>query len=245
MNQVLVFTGAGLSAESGLPTFRDPSGTGLWTSFDPQRWGTLAAYDEHPDELRAFYDERRRLLGAVRPTLAHQFLAGLQAKWGPQRVRLFTQNGDDLLGRAGAADVVHVHGELTKGQCRDCGHRWSLGYGPLPPACPLCGSARVKPDVVLFGEDAPLYEEMDRTFRRSRGDLVLVIGTLGLVIPFKRIVGNRHHPDRSCCVLNNLHREEGVAYRKYFDATLFCPATEAAPLLQRRAEDFLSGPATR
>lgn len=226
MNEILVFTGAGLSAESGVPTFRGAGG--FWRGYDPRQVASIDTLDENRELVFAFYNERRLLLPRVEPNAAHRWLASLQREFGG-RVTLFTQNVDDLLERAGCRDVIHLHGSLLDAECRGCGHRWPVGYAALPVtlACPRCASLRTKPGIVMFGEAAPLYARMHEVFGGSRDDLILVIGTSGTVIPFEDVVGNRRSTRRSYTVLNNLEREPDVAYAPYFDLTLFKPVTAA------------------
>jgi NAD-dependent deacetylase len=228
VNQILVFTGAGLSAESGVPTFRGPGG--FWRGYDPRLVASIDTLDENRALVFEFYNDRRTKLPTVAPNAAHRWLAALQTRLGP-RLTLFTQNVDDLLERAGCRDVVHLHGSLLEAHCRACDRRWHVGYEALPVTlrCPDCGSERTKPGIVMFGEQAPLYAIMHEVFGGSRDDLILVIGTAGAVIPFEYVVGNRRSTRRSYTVLNNLDRDPGVAYERYFDETLFKPATAALP----------------
>jgi NAD-dependent deacetylase len=226
VNKILIFTGAGLSAESGVPTFRGVGG--FWRGFDPAVVASIDTLDANRELVFLFYNERRQHLEAVRPNRAHLWLAALQKQFGT-RLKLFTQNVDDLLERAGCTDVIHLHGSLLDAHCRACEHRWHVGYAALPVTqrCPTCGSPSTKPGVVMFGEMAPLYATMHEVFGNSRDDLILVIGTSGAVIPFEYVVGNRRSTHRSYTVLNNLERDPDVRYERYFDVTLFKPATEA------------------
>ncbi len=177
--RVVVLTGAGISAESGLATFRDVDG--LWEGHDPMLVATPEAYAADPDLVHRFYDERRAALARVRPNAAHVALARLEAALGDELL-VVTQNVDDLHERAGSQRVVHMHGRLRSARCTGCGvrHEWHGSLGDLPP-CPACGGERLRPDVVWFGE---VPHEMERIERALLGcDVFCSIGTSGLVYP--------------------------------------------------------------
>jgi NAD-dependent deacetylase len=177
--RVVVLTGAGISAESGLATFRDADG--LWEGHDPMLVATPEAYAEDPDLVHRFYDERRSSLARVRPNAAHEALARLEAALGDELL-VVTQNVDDLHERAGSRRVVHMHGRLRAAWCTGCDgrHEWHGTLGDLPP-CPSCGREELRPDVVWFGE---IPYDMERIERALLGcDLFCSIGTSGLVYP--------------------------------------------------------------
>ena len=177
---ILVLTGAGISAESGLATFRGPDG--LWEGHRVEDVATPEAFERDPGLVHAFYDARRARLGTVEPNAAHRALARLDAEW-PGELLIVTQNVDDLHERAGARRLLHMHGELTSAWCRACDARmaWAdeMGHGP---ACPRCGVAgMLRPDIVWFGE---MPYEMDRIDRAlMNADLFVSIGTSGAVYP--------------------------------------------------------------
>lgn len=230
MNQILVFTGAGLSAESGISTFRDNE-DGLWTKYDPDVVANLWTWPNHKETVFKFYNERRTQLPTLKPNAAHEGLAAIQRLYGKDRVKIFTQNIDDFLERAGCEDVVHVHGKFTDMNCLDCNHVWDVGYNEvaLGTPCPKCGSiAGVKPGVVFFYEDAPEYPNMYKAFRDSRKDVILVIGTSGEVVPLHKITGNRYSPNKSFTILNNKdHDKYGHIDYGDFDVCVFEPAGQA------------------
>jgi NAD-dependent deacetylase len=213
----------------------------MWDTFDPQKLATLSTLDANRELVFAFYNERRTTLTQFQPNLGHQVLAKLQQQWG-DRVVIYTQNGDDLLERAGAKEIIHLHGKQTDFLCRTCNHIWDVGYKAVDPTtcCPSCGSNRTKPGVIFFEEQAPLYAQFDWDIKTAQGAMIVVIGTQGAVLPFKRLVGNRHHPKRPIAILNNLHREDGIPYRKFFDFTYFAPLTEAIVSIEARVQSFLS-----
>ena len=177
--RIVVLTGAGVSAESGVPTFRDADG--LWEGHRVEDVATPEGYDADPALVHAFYDARRAALADVRPNPAHLALGRLESVLGDD-LMIVTQNVDDLHERGGAHHVVHMHGELLSAWCRACGNRfrWEGTLGDRP-ACPGCGVAELRPDIVWFGE---MPYEMDRISRAlGAADLFVSIGTSGAVYP--------------------------------------------------------------
>lgn len=184
MTRIVVLTGAGISAESGVPTFRDAQG--LWEGYEVDEVATPRAFRARPDIVQAFYDARRASLETVEPNPAHAALARLE-QWtmsnsGQDDLLIVTQNVDDLHERAGSTRVLHMHGQLRSALCVACDTR-SPWTGPLSdqPDCPSCGAAELRPDVVWFGE---IPYEMDRIFAAlDEADLFVSIGTSGAVYP--------------------------------------------------------------
>ena len=177
---IVVLTGAGVSAESGLATFRGPDG--LWEGHRVEDVATPEAYRRDPALVHAFYDARRERLGSVSPNAAHRALARLDTDW-PGELLLVTQNVDDLHERAGSKRLVHMHGELARGWCLSCDERfgWSgtMGEGAACPRCETIG--QVRPDIVWFGEMP--YEMGLIEAALQRCDLFVSIGTSGAVYP--------------------------------------------------------------
>jgi NAD-dependent deacetylase len=181
---IVILTGAGISAESGLGTFRDTGG--IWAKFDPMKLATPEGYAADPDAVLDFYSARRENLTGARPNGAHLALAALEQAWmmaGRGEFLLVTQNIDDLHEQAGSASLLHMHGELLKTRCTACGHVFT-DHEPLARAraCPSCGAAgTLRPHVVWFGE-MPL--DMDRIYAALETvDLFVAIGTSGTVWP--------------------------------------------------------------
>jgi NAD-dependent deacetylase len=180
IRNIVILTGAGISAESGLATFRGADG--LWEGHRVEDVATPEAFVRDPALVHAFYDARRARLAAVRPNAAHEALARLDAQW-PGELLLVTQNVDDLHERAGAKRLIHMHGELTKGWCLACDERFAWA-GPMGEgaACPVCRVAgRVRPDIVWFGEMPYAMERIEDALRGC--DLFVSIGTSGAVYP--------------------------------------------------------------
>ena len=177
--RVVVLTGAGISADSGVPTFRDADG--LWEGHRLEDVATPEAFERQPDVVHRFYDARRAALATVEPNPAHHALARLEATFGDDLL-VVTQNVDDLHERAGSTRVVHMHGELLSALCAGCGDRfpWPDDLGGLP-RCPGCHAQGLRPDVVWFGE---IPYELDRIFvALEEADLFVSIGTSGAVYP--------------------------------------------------------------
>jgi NAD-dependent deacetylase len=230
MNKILIFTGAGLSAESGISTFRD-NVDGLWTKYNPDIVADMRNFKRHRSTVFKFYNERRTELPTLSPNAAHEGIAKLQKLYGKDNVKIFTQNIDDFLERAGCEDVVHVHGKFTEMHCMACGLTWEIGHTHFAEdkACPNCDAVEdVKPGVIFFYEDAPEYPNMYKTFRDSRKDIILVIGTSGEVVPLHKITGNRYSTNKSFSILNNKdHDKYGQIDYGDFDVCVFEPAGQA------------------
>lgn len=186
--RVVIFTGAGVSAESGVPTFRDQL-TGLWARFDPARLATPSAFRADPGLVWGWYEWRRALIATARPNPAHVAIAAL-AQHIPQ-LALVTQNVDDLHERAGSEHVIHLHGRLQAARCFACAREHSLGEfaasPPVqrhvePPRCSHC-NGRIRPGVVWFGEALP-EGELRPAFKLAKAcDLLLSVGTSSNVYP--------------------------------------------------------------
>ena len=177
---IVILTGAGVSAESGLATFRGPEG--LWEGHRVEDVATPEAFRRDPALVHAFYDARRVKLGSVEPNEAHKALARLDAEW-PGGLLLVTQNVDDLHERAGSKRLIHMHGELARGWCLACDERfrWDEPTGE-GATCPNCGvQGQVRPDIVWFGEMPYEMEHIDEVLQRC--DLFVSIGTSGAVYP--------------------------------------------------------------
>ncbi|PZU11862.1 NAD-dependent deacylase [Sphingomonas sp.] len=178
-SSIVVLTGAGVSAESGLATFRGPDG--LWEGHRVEDVCTPEALARDEDLVLRFYDARRAALATVEPNAAHHALARLDAEW-PGELMIVTQNVDDLHERAGARRLVHIHGELLSALCRACDARAPFaGAMREGKVCPACGADALRPDIVFFGE---MPYEMARIERALIDcDLFVSIGTSGAVYP--------------------------------------------------------------
>jgi NAD-dependent deacetylase len=220
--RLFVLTGAGISAESGVRTFRDANG--LWYEQRIEDVATPEGFARDPKLVWRFYSERRRLLPKVLPNPAHQALADLAKR---REIFLCTQNVDDLHERAGSSDVVHMHGELLKSRCDSCDRppfRDAAAYLGEVPRCE-CGG-RLRPHVVWFGE-VPF--ELDRIFAAlEECDLFLTVGSSGAVHPAAGFVSHLRHLGGARCIYLGLERPENA---HAFDECRLGKAGELLPKL--------------
>lgn len=179
--RVVVLTGAGISAESGVPTFRQAQ-TGLWAQYDPQELATPQAFRRNPRLVWEWYSWRRQLVGAAEPNAGHLALAEMEKR--VPEFTLVTQNVDSLHHRAGSQNVIELHGNISRNKCFDEGTivtAWPE-TGEVPPRCPRC-QGLLRPDVVWFGEQLP-NEALGRAFAAARNcDVFFSVGTSALVQP--------------------------------------------------------------
>jgi NAD-dependent deacetylase len=204
IRKIVVLTGAGISAESGLETFR--ASDGLWENHRVEDVATPEGFDQDPDLVQRFYDMRRAGILAASPNPAHDALARLDREWDGDLL-IVTQNIDDLHERAGAAHVLHMHGEGLSVWCTICDarHRWTGALIDNPP-CPSCGAHALRPDIVWFGE---MPYRMDAIFDALREtDLFVSIGTSGAVYPAAGFVQQARECGAQTLELN-LERSQG------------------------------------
>ncbi len=224
---IFVLTGAGVSAESGLGTFRDKNGQGIWARFDPMKLATPEAFARNPGEVLAFYDMRRRNLLKAEPNPAHFALARLEGALSERggSLTLVTQNIDNLHERAGSRRVIHMHGELLKARCGLCDLvlPW-LGELAVSEACPDCGRAgSLRPHVVWFGEMPLHMDEIDRAL--AGADLFVAIGTSGAVYPAAGFVAEARALGIRTCEINL----EAADNADLFDERRYGAASATAP----------------
>ncbi|MDY7098520.1 MAG: NAD-dependent deacylase [Pseudomonadota bacterium] len=179
IERIVILTGAGISAESGIDTFRDAGG--LWENHSIYDVATPEGFARDPDLVLRFYDARRAALTGVAPNPAHEALARLEREFSGELL-LVTQNVDDLHERGGSHTVVHMHGELKSALCTSCGtrSRWEASMLDRPP-CPVCQAPTLRPDVVWFGEMPYQMRRIEEAL--SACDLFVSIGTSGAVYP--------------------------------------------------------------
>lgn len=219
MARICVLSGAGLSAESGLGTFRDTDG--LWTKYDLNAVATPEGYAANPALVHEFYNARRANMTAAEPNEAHLALARLSQR---DDVLLVTQNIDNLLEKAGAAQVIHMHGELARALCHRCGHAWDApAEMQTSDTCPKCTAQATRPDVVWFGE---MPYHMDRIeIALSRCDLFVSIGTSGTVYPAAGFVAAAREQGAQTLELNLEPSEQATL----FGQQRFGPASQIVP----------------
>lgn len=199
---IVVLTGAGMSAESGVPTFRDAQ-TGLWAHFNPQELATESAFRAHPRRVWDWYAHRREMIAAVQPNAGHAALAAF-SRQHPGRLTLITQNVDGLHQLAGNADAWALHGNIAE-DCwldapRACCQVDTIEAGH-PPRCRVCGNLR-RPAVVWFGENLPT-DALEAAEHAARDcDLMLVIGTSGEVYPAAGLAFTAHQSGARIVIVN-------------------------------------------
>ncbi|MSO93983.1 MAG: NAD-dependent protein deacylase [Rhodospirillales bacterium] len=228
-HSIVVLTGAGISKESGLSTFRDSDG--IWATVRIEDVATPDAFARDPSRVHDFYNARRRRLaqgnieGSIEPNAAHLALARLESAW-PGEVLVVTQNIDDLHERAGTRNLVHMHGELLKARCGACGDvtrcAGDLGVAHACAACASVGTLR--PHVVWFGEMPFAMDSIQTALGRCR--LFLSIGTSGNVYPAAGFVEMVRHAGEAHTVELNLEPSEGASR---FAETVYGPATTVVP----------------
>jgi NAD-dependent deacetylase len=222
---IVILTGAGISKESGLATFRDADG--IWARHRIEDVATPEAYARDPERVLGFYNARRRGAAAddIQPNAAHLALARLEDAW-PGEVLIVTQNIDDLHERAGSRNLIHMHGELLKARCTACGgvHPWRVDI-TLDHACPACASlGTLRPNVVWFGEMPLGLDAIDDALGACA--LFVSIGTSGNVYPAAGFVQHVRLLGRARTVELNLEPSEGATL---FEAARYGPASEIVP----------------
>jgi NAD-dependent deacetylase len=230
IRNIVILTGAGLSAESGIGTFRDKGG--LWEKHKVEDVATPEGFARNPDLVLRFYDMRREAIQKAKPNAAHWALAHLDSSW-PGDLLIITQNVDDLHERAGAKRMIHMHGEHLNALCTICDtrHRWRETLADRP-ACAECGESALRPDVVWFGETPYRMDEID--YAISNADLFVSIGTSGAVYPAAGYVRTARHYGAKTLELN-LKPSQGSFH---FHESRMGKATEIVP---HWVEEVLSG----
>lgn len=233
MRRVMVLSGAGLSAQSGISTFRDHDG--LWEHYDVMQVCSTQGWQADRDLVTRFYNARRADLHDKQPNAMHLELSRLERRYAHRIVHL-TQNVDDLMEKAGAKRVVHLHGTLRDLRCERCEEVWDVTYAPQNEndLCPYCGAAQVRHNVVMFGEAAPMYRHIAEAMATC--DLFVAIGTSGQVIDIVSIAAQF---DRSILINPNRERYFGYFIDEHFTHFIRKGAVEAAQELGALIEAHL------
>jgi len=176
MKHLVFLTGAGMSAESGISTFRDAGG--LWENYDVKKVASIDGWYENPDLVLQFYNERRAQLANVEPNKGHKVIAELEKTF---KVTIVTQNVDNLHERAGSTDIIHLHGELTKACNESKTQVFDIGFNPIHPGDKADDGSRLRPFIVWFGEAVPMIQKAAEIV--SKADIVVIIGTSMQVYP--------------------------------------------------------------
>jgi NAD-dependent deacetylase len=222
-DRIVSFSGAGLSAESGVPTFRDEKTNALWSRYDPTELASPQGFARDPKLVSEWYTWRRRAIAAAEPNPAHRALA--------ERADIVhvTQNVDDLLERAGARETIHLHGTMAWDRCHAaCGHRERVDLADPPPLrdCPKCG-APMRPDVVWFGEMLPPEAWAAAETACTACGALLVLGTSAVVYPAAGLIGVARAAGARIVVVNT----EASGASDLADVELLGPAGEIVPAL--------------
>ena len=231
MAKVIIFSGAGISAESGISTFRDSDG--LWENYKIEEICSAGCLEWNYDETISFYDKRRLNIQDKKPNKAHKEIKKLVDKY-PDEVKIITQNVDDLFEKAGCKDVLHLHGFLREIRCEKCGFLDDIGYEKLHNAHSFCPNCKhdLRPNVVFFGEAAPKYQDLYKELDDC--EMLVVIGTSGNVINTDMFLQG----GISYSTLNNLEQSSAIDDNLY-TKVLYKKATEAIDEIVSDVESFL------
>jgi NAD-dependent deacetylase len=221
---VAALTGAGISAESGIPTFRGAGG--LWKQYRAEELATPEAFAANPQLVWEWYDWRRQVIGAAQPNAGHRALAELERS--KRRFSLVTQNVDGLHDRAGSERVIKIHGDIWLLRCTRCNREWrdlSLKLDPLPPVC-ACG-AMARPGVVWFGEALPHGPWRQAAEAVSSVEVLLVVGTSALVFPAAQLTPMARAAGAKVIEVNIA----ATGATSLADLSILAPAGEAMPVI--------------
>ena len=232
MAKVIIFSGAGISAESGISTFRDSGG--LWDEYKIEDICTAGSMQTNRNQTIEFYDKGRLELEDKLPNKAHIEIVKLQENY-PNDIKVITQNVDDLFEKANSEDVIHLHGFMTDIYCEDCGYKENIKYKKqkdLYDSCPKCKKDMLRPDVVFFGEAAPLYAKAMKELDDC--EFLVIIGTSGNVINTDMFL----NPKIKHSILNNLEKSDAIDATLY-SKVLYKKATEAIDEIVEDIKVFL------
>ncbi len=231
MAKVVIFSGAGISAESGISTFRDSGG--LWDNYNIEDVCYFDSLQKNRQLVIDFYDKRRTELEDKKPNKAHIEIAKLQQKY-PKDIKIITQNVDDMFERAGCKDVLHVHGFLRELRCEQCSYIKDIGYRKQNDDIDICPEHNLplRPNIVFFGESAPCYKDMYKEVEQC--ELFVCIGTSGDVVDVNFLAAYAKK-----AILNNLEPSRAI-YKDRFDSIYYEPATKAIDKIVKEVEEFLS-----
>lgn len=229
--KVIIFSGAGLSASSGISTFRDKDG--LWENHNINEICTVGCLDWNFEATINFYNLRRENIKDKLPNKAHKMIAKIKDKY-PKKIEIITQNVDDLLEKANCKEVIHLHGFLQEIRCMNCGKIKNIKYSlqdNTNSKCKHC-SAKMRPNVIFFGEAAPKYELMYKLLEKC--GLLVVIGTSGNVIDVNYLSRYADY-----CILNNLEPSDAI-YEECFNKIYYEDANTAYKKIEEDIENFIN-----
>lgn len=239
MGKVIFFSGAGLSADSGLGTFHGEGG--LWDKYDVNKVCNYNTWEDNYALVHEFYDMRREEYAKAMPNPMHKVIGELQKRYGAEKVVAITQNIDDLLEKGGCSNVLHVHGHINFIRCEACGREYEISGAFNGSPCRICAGRIFKPSVVFFGEAAPNYSGMyNEIISLGPEDMIAVIGTLGSVVPISSVIGPKTAGSAGFRLLCNLEKSPYIN-ESYFDKIIYDRAQNAAEEVARYAEKILCG----
>jgi len=228
MKKVVIFSGAGISAESGISTFRDSGG--LWDEYKIEEVCTAGCLSSNRAQTIEFYNKRRVQLATVEPNYAHYYIAQLKDIY-PKEIEVITQNVDDLFERAGCKDVIHLHGYMPNIRCEKCGFIKAIGYTEQSDEpCDKCQGS-MRPDIVFFNEPAPMYAALYTQI--TDVDFLVVIGTSGNVVNMDRVAQKATYS-----ILNNLEKSSAINAKNY-TKVIYDKATVAIDEIVKDIEAYL------
>lgn len=229
MSKIIFFSGAGVSADSGISTFRDSDG--LWENYKVEEICQAGCLSWNREETLSFYDARRKDIQDKEPNLAHILISELKNKY-PKEIAVITQNIDNMFEKAGCQDILHLHGFLQELRCESCGFIKNIGYEKQKrdEQCPTCKKP-LRPNIVFFGEAAPMYEKLYKELEDC--EVLVCIGTSGAVINVEMLCYYARYK-----ILNNL---EPSAYinDSLFDEVYYAKASEAIESIVESVKKFL------
>ncbi len=222
-NNIIILTGAGISAESGLATFR--AANGLWNNHKVEDVATIEAFQRNPQYVHEFYNDLKKELQKAKPNPAHLAITRLQNEYKDANINIVTQNVDTLHEKAGNRNVWHVHGQINQSVCLNCGHVIeTFADVDTETICPNCQvQGMMKPNIVFFGENLLYMDKVDNLLRNC--DLFLSIGTSGVVFPAAAFVQTAKYHGTKTFEFNL----EMTSNNYYFDRHIFGPAGTTLP----------------
>jgi NAD-dependent deacetylase len=233
MAKIILFSGAGISAESGIQTFRGSDGA--WNNVRVQDICTKGCLERNRAVTIDFYDKRRVELEHKQPNYAHKCIVKLKDKY-PSDIAIITQNVDDLFERAGGIDIIHLHGFIRNIKCmrKNCSYKEDIGYTRQNEnkRCPICNKT-LRPDIVFFSERAPMYKRLYEELKTC--EMLVMMGTSGVVINTTML----NIPKIRYTILNNLEPASSID-EKLFDLIFYSPATQAIDRIINEIESFLA-----
>lgn len=236
--KVLIFSGSGISAESGIDTYRDEGG--IWDKYDQNVVCTLPAAMQNRKETFAFFNDCLRHFEGAKPNAAHLAVARMQKSFGPENVLVVTQNVDSLFEQAGCEEVLHLHGHMDGYLCLCCDSKWprekDVFFNEEEP-CPECNdSSMVKCDAVMFAEQAPAYAQLEDIRQKlSKDDFIISVGTSFQVIPPSCFIGDDLVGSRNCVNIN----PHGSDFGGTFDQVIADTAANALPAVLAQVSSIM------